>query len=65
MYDFIEALILRDQAEEELLYEAVDDKLKHEDKLAQERVERDQKKHSKEVHVYIDDKDHKYYFKPH
>ena len=59
MYDFIETIALKEQAEEDLYFEAVEDKLKHDLK-----VERDKEKQG-EVHVYIDDKHHKYYYKPH
>ena len=61
MYDFIETIALKEQAEEDLYFEAVEDKLKHESKAEQDKEE--QKKG--EVHVYIDDKHHKYYYKPH
>jgi hypothetical protein len=57
MYDFIETIALKDQAEEELRLEAVEDKLKH-------KKTGEPGKQGK-VHVYIDDKHHKYYFKPH
>ena len=57
MYDFIETIALKEQAEEELYIEAVEDKLKHEVKGEQDK--------KGEVHVYIDDKHHKYYYKPH
>ncbi|WP_019613372.1 hypothetical protein [Psychromonas ossibalaenae] len=60
MYDFIETLILRDQAAEELFFEAMEDKLKQQAKADRRKV-----KPRGEVHVYIDDKDHKYYFHPH
>ena len=61
MYDFIETYALKEQAEEDLYLEAIEDKLKHKMK-----VERDKEKQKKgEVHVYIDDKNHKYYYKPH
>jgi hypothetical protein len=61
MYDFIETIALKEQAEEELYLDAVEDKLKHEMKANQDR----EKKEKGEVHVYIDDKHHKYYYKPH
>lgn len=61
MYDFIETIALKEQAEEELYIEAIEDKIKHDVKS-----ERDKEEHKKgEVHVFIDDKHHKYYYKPH
>ncbi|MCW8995202.1 MAG: hypothetical protein OQK77_05250 [Psychromonas sp.] len=61
MYDFIETIALKEQAEEDLYFEAVEDKLKHKIKTEQDK----EKQKQTEVHVYIDDKHHKYYYKPH
>ncbi len=58
MRDFIESLILRDQAEEELFLEAVDEKLQDKAKAELER-----KKQKEEVEICIDDKDHKFHLK--
>ncbi len=64
MYDYIETHILRDQAAEDLFFEAMEDKLKHDLHVGHEQ-DQNKDKHKDEVDVYIDDKDHKYYIHHH
>lgn len=56
MYDYIETLILRDLAQEELRFEALDDKLMH-DNMANWQ----QKEQVIKVDIDIDDKHHEYH----
>ncbi|MFT6925810.1 MAG: hypothetical protein ACJAZP_001402 [Psychromonas sp.] len=60
MYDFIESLQLRDQALEELYFDAVVAKLR-----ATTVIQPQKQNQENEVDIYIDDKDHKFYLKPH
>jgi len=60
MYDFIESLQLRDQALEELYFDAVIAKLR-----ATTVIQPQKENHENEVDIYIDDKDHKFYLKHH
>ncbi|MFQ3176723.1 MAG: hypothetical protein ACJAYB_001821 [Psychromonas sp.] len=60
MYDFIESLQLRDQALEELYFDAVISKLR-----ATAVIQPQQENQDDQVDIYIDDKDHKFYLKHH
>lgn len=60
MYDFIESLQLRDQALEELYFDALIAKLRATTVIQPQKQNQDD-----EVDIYIDDKDHKFYLKHH
>lgn len=56
MRDFIETMLLRDQAQEVIYFETVEEELIHKVKSEQEREQ-----HRDHLHIIIDEKEHKFH----